>query len=54
MYQATGVTNGCQRPAIIHASAPEGWIPMAAAMLDIEDKPPMWVSVGLSSGRHYY
>ena len=61
MYQATGVTNGCQRPAILHAYggaktgmakslasiAPEGWIPMAAAMLGTEDKPPMWASVGL-------
>ena len=61
MYQATGVTNGCQRPAILHAYggaktgmakslasiAPEGWIPLAAAMLGTEDKPPMWASVGL-------
>ena len=47
MFQATEVTNSYQRPAIIHAYggaktgmerslasiAPEGWLPMAAAML---------------------
>ena len=27
--------------------APEGWIPMRAAMLGTVDKPPMWASVGL-------
>ena len=27
--------------------APEGWIPMAAAMLGTVDKPPMWASFGL-------
>ena len=62
MFQATGVTNGLyQRPAIMHAYggaktgmerslasiAPEGWLPMAAAMLGTVDKPPMWASVGL-------
>ena len=26
---------------------PEGWLPMAAAMLGTEGKPPMWASVGL-------
>ena len=61
MFQATEVTNGSQRPAIMHAYggakagmerslaliAPEGWLPMAAAMLGTVDKPPMWASVGL-------
>ena len=61
MFQATEVAGGHQRPAIIHAYggakagmerslasiAPEGWIPMAAAMLGTVDKPPMWASVGL-------
>ena len=61
MFQATEVTNGYQRPAIMHAYggaktgmerslasiAPEGWLPMAAAMLGTVDKPPMWASVGL-------
>jgi len=27
--------------------APEGWLPMAAAMLGTVDKPPMWASVGI-------
>ena len=27
--------------------APEGWVPMAAAMLGTVGKPPMWASVGL-------
>ena len=27
--------------------APEGWLPMAAAMLGTESKPPMWANVGL-------
>ena len=27
--------------------APEGWLPMAAAMLGTVDKPPMWARVGL-------
>ena len=61
MFQATQVTTGCQRPAIMHAYggakvgmarslasiASEGWLPMAAAMLGTADKPPMWASVGL-------
>ena len=61
MFQATDVAGGHQRPAIIHAYggakagmerslasiAPEGWIPMAAAMLGTVDKPPMWASFGL-------
>ena len=61
MFQAKEVAGGHQRPAIIHAYggskasmerslasiAPEGWIPMAAAMLGTVDKPPMWASVGL-------
>ena len=61
MFQATDVAGGHQRPAIIHAYggakagmerslasiAPDGWIPMAAAMLGTVDKPPMWASVGL-------
>ena len=61
MFQATEVAGGHQRPAIIHAYggakagmerslasiAPQGWIPMAAAMLGTVDKPPMWASVGL-------
>ena len=61
MFQATEVAGGYQRPAIIHAYggakagmerslasiAPEGWIPMAAAMLGTVDKPPMWASFGL-------
>ena len=60
MFQATEVSNGLQRPAIIHAYggakvgmernlasiAPEGWLPLAAAMLGTVDKPPMWASVG--------
>ena len=47
MFQATGTTAGHQRPAIMHAYggakvgmerslasiAPEGWVPLAAAML---------------------
>ena len=61
MFQATGVEPGFQRPAIMHAYggattgmaralatiAPEGWLPMAAAMLGTVGKPPMWASVGL-------
>ena len=61
MFQAKEVAGGHQRPAIIHAYggakasmerslasiAPEGWIPMAAAMLGTVDKPPMWASFGL-------
>ena len=61
MFQATEVSNGYQRPAIIHAYggakagmerslasiAPEGWLPLAAAMLGTVDKPPLWASVGL-------
>ena len=61
MFQATEVTNGCQRPAILHADvgakagmerslasiAPEGWLPMAAAMLGTVNKPPLWANVGL-------
>ena len=61
MFQATGVVPGCQRPAIMHAYggaktgmekalatiAPEGWLPMAAAMLGTVGKPPMWACVGL-------
>ena len=52
MFQATEVTNGLQRPAIMHAYggakvAAEGWLPMAAAMLGTLDKPPMWASVGI-------
>ena len=61
MFQAKEVAGGHQRPAIIHAYggskasmerslasiAPEGWIPMGAAMLGTVDKPPMWASVGL-------
>ena len=61
MFQATGIMDGRQRPAIMHAYggakagmerslatiAAEGWIPMAAAMLGTAGKPPMWASVGL-------
>ena len=61
MFQATEVVPGFQRPAIMHAYggaktgveralasiAPEGWLPMAAAMLGTVGKPPMWASVGL-------
>ena len=61
MFQATEITAGHQRPAIMHADggakvgmerslssiAAEGWIPMAAAMLGTEAKPPMWASIGL-------
>ena len=61
MFQATEVAQGYQRPAIMHAYggaktgmerspasiAPEGWLPMAAAMLGTVNKPPMWASVGL-------
>ena len=61
MFQATEITEGRQRPAIMHAYggakvgmerslasiAAEGWIPMAAAMLGTAEKPPMWASVGL-------
>ena len=61
MFQATEITAGHQRPAIMHAYggakvgmerslasiAAEGWIPMAAAMLGTVGKPPMWASVGL-------
>ena len=60
MFQATGVEPGFQRPAIMRAYggaktgmagalatiAPEGWLPLAAAMLGT-GKPPMWASVGL-------
>ena len=60
MFQATGTTAGHQRPAIMHAYggakvgmerslasiAPEGWVPLAAAMLGTPDKPPMWACVG--------
>ena len=63
MFQATDVAGGHQRLAIIHAYggakagmerslasiAPEGWIPMAAAMLGTVDKPPMWASQGATS-----
>ena len=56
MFQATEVVPGFQRPAIMHAYggaktgmeralasiAPEGWLPMAAAMLGTVGKPPMW------------
>ena len=59
MFQATGITVGHQRPAIMHAYggakvgmerslasiATEGWIPMAAAMLGTVDKPPMWATL---------
>ena len=61
MFQATEITAGHQRPATMHAYggakvgmekslssiAAEGWIPMAAAMLGTEAKPPMWASIGL-------
>ena len=61
MFQATGTTAGHQGPAIMHAYggakvgmerslasiAPEGWVPLAAAMLGTPDKPPMWACVGL-------
>ena len=61
MFQATEITAGRQRPAIMHAYgeprwgmerslasiAAEGWIPTAAAMLGTAEKPPMWASVGL-------
>ena len=61
MFQATGTTAGHQRPAIMHAYggakvgmerslasiAPEGWVPLAAAMLGTPDKPPMWACAGL-------
>ena len=61
MFQATETTAGHQRPAIMHAYggakvgierslasiAPEGWVPLAAAMLGTPDKPPMWACVGL-------
>ena len=61
MFQATEITAGRQRPAIMHAYggakvgmerslasiAAEGWIPMAVAMLGTAGKPPMWASVGL-------
>ena len=61
MFQATEVVPGYQRPAIMHAYgvsktgmeralasiAPEGWLPMAAAMLGTVGKPPMWANVGL-------
>ena len=60
MFQATGIMDGRQRPAIMHAYggakagmerslatiAAEGWIPMAAAMLGTAGKPPMWASAG--------
>ena len=66
MYQVTGATNGCQ--TIMHAYggaktgmerslasiAPEGWLPMAAAMLGTVDKPPMWACWTPSSGRYNY
>ena len=66
MFQATEVAGGHQRPAIIHAYggakagmerslasiAPEGWIPMAAAMLGTVDKPPLWWAS--PSCRHYH
>ena len=59
MFQATEITEGRQRPAIMHAYggakagmerslasiAAEGWIPMAAAVLGTAGKPPMWASV---------
>ena len=58
MFQATEITAGQQRPAIMHGAkvgmerslsliAAEGWIPMAAAMLGTAAKPPMWASFGL-------
>ena len=61
MFQAHEVVPGFQRPVIMHAYggakadmekalasiAPEGWLPMAAAMLGTESKPPMWANVGL-------
>ena len=61
MFQAMEVGPGFPRPAIMHAYegaktgmekalasiAPEGWLPMAAAMLGTVGKPPMWASVGL-------
>ena len=61
MFQATEIVPGFQRPVIMHAYggakagmekalasiASEGWLPMAAAMLGTEGKPPMWANVGL-------
>ena len=66
MFQATEITAGRQRPAIMHAYkkpnmgmerslasiAAEGWIPMAAAMLGTAEKPPMWASWSPPSCRH--
>ena len=60
MFQATEVTNGLQRPAIMHAYggakvgmerslasiAPEGWLALAAAMLAPWIN-HLWASVGL-------
>ena len=61
MFQATEISVGHHKPAILHAYggakvglerslasiAAEGWIPMAAALLGTVDKPHMWASVGL-------
>ena len=61
MFQATGIIPGYQRPVIMHAYggakagmdkalraiAGDGWLPMAAAMLGTEHKPPMWIAPDL-------
>ena len=58
MFQAQEVVPGFQRPVIMHgyggaktdmekalaSIGPEGWLPMAAAMLGTEGKPPMWAN----------
>ena len=45
MHAYGGAKVGMERS--LASIAPEGWLPMAAAMLGTVDKPPMWASVGL-------
>ena len=61
MFQSTGISQGKQRPPIMHAYggaktgmaqalqsiANEGWVPLAAAMVGTKGKPPMWADLGL-------
>ena len=45
MHAYGGAKTGMERS--LASIAPEGWLPMAAAMLGTVDKPPLWASVGL-------
>ena len=61
MFQSTGISQGRQRPPIMHAYggaktgmaealrsiASEGWLPFAAAMVGAQGKLPMWADPGL-------